>query len=104
MLGVLGLLSSWLVVGGLLGIVAVVLGFIGRGRAKRGEATNGGMALAGIITGALAVLVAALVVAGAVALFSNSEFGSFTECVQQAEGQAEVDECATEFEDSVTTG
>ncbi|CAN5251915.1 hypothetical protein BH24ACT10_BH24ACT10_01640 [soil metagenome] len=102
-LGVLGLLTSWLVVGGLLGIVAIVLGFIGRGRAKRGEATNGGMALAGIITGALAVLVAALVVVGAVALFNTGEFGSYTECIQQSEGQSELEECNTEFQDSVPT-
>ena len=62
------------------------------------------MALAGIITGIVALLIAVLVVVGALALFSNSEFGSFTECVQQAETQAEVDECAADFEDSVTTG
>lgn len=101
-LGIVGILTSWLFVGGLLGIVAIVLGAIGRGRAKRGQATNGGVALAGILTGVLAVLVAALVVVGAVALFSNSDFGSFTECVQQAETQAEVDQCAADFEDSVT--
>lgn len=101
-LGIVGILTSWLFVGGLLGIAAIVLGAIGRGRAKRGQATNGGVALAGILTGVLAVLVAALVVVGAIALFSNSDFGSFTECVQQAETQAEVDQCAADFEDSVT--
>ena len=103
-LGIVGIVTSWLFVGGLLGIGAIVLGAIGRGRAKRGEATNGGMALAGILTGVVAVLFAALVVVGAIALFSNSDVGSFTECIQQAETQADADQCAVDFEDSITTG
>jgi hypothetical protein len=37
------------------GIVAIVLGFLGKGKADRGEATNRGQALAGIITGAVAL-------------------------------------------------
>lgn len=35
------------------GILAVIFGGIGRGKARRGEATNGGQALAGIICGAV---------------------------------------------------
>jgi uncharacterized membrane protein len=42
------------------GIVAVVLGFLGRQKAERGEATNAGQALAGIITGGVAVLLGIL--------------------------------------------
>jgi hypothetical protein len=41
---------------GIFGIVGLILGFIGRGRAKRGEATNGTMALWGIITSAVVVV------------------------------------------------
>jgi uncharacterized membrane protein len=37
------------------GIVAIVLGFLGKGKADRGEATNRGQALVGIITGAVAL-------------------------------------------------
>ncbi|GGW70116.1 DUF4190 domain-containing protein [Streptomyces griseoloalbus] len=37
----------------LLGVLAVIFGAIGRGKATRGEATNGGQALAGIICGAV---------------------------------------------------
>ncbi|MEU8958298.1 DUF4190 domain-containing protein [Streptomyces sp. NPDC048518] len=50
------------------GILAVIFGAIGRRKARRGEATNGGQALAGIICGAagivlsIAVLVILLVV------------------------------------------
>ncbi|MFI1682325.1 DUF4190 domain-containing protein [Streptomyces sp. NPDC020607] len=39
-----------------LGVLAVVFGAVGRGKARRGEATNGGQALAGIICGAVGVV------------------------------------------------
>jgi uncharacterized membrane protein len=38
-----------------LGILAVIFGLLGRGKARRGEATNGGHALAGIICGAVGI-------------------------------------------------
>ncbi|MFD7298755.1 DUF4190 domain-containing protein [Streptomyces sp. NPDC059897] len=58
-LGVIGALSGlipllfWLA--GILGVIALVLGLTGRGRAKRGEATNKGIALAGTILGLAAM-------------------------------------------------
>ncbi|MEU3740913.1 DUF4190 domain-containing protein [Streptomyces sp. NPDC032198] len=47
-----------------LGILAIIFGAIGRGRARRGEATNPGQALAGIICGIAGIVlgVALLVV------------------------------------------
>ncbi|MET9408216.1 DUF4190 domain-containing protein [Streptomyces sp. NPDC002935] len=41
-----------------LGILAVIFGLIGRGKARRGEATNPGQALAGIICGAVGLVLA----------------------------------------------
>jgi hypothetical protein len=38
------------------GVLAVIFGFIGRAKARRGEATNPGHALAGLICGAIGVL------------------------------------------------
>nr|WTB33998.1 DUF4190 domain-containing protein [Streptomyces sp. NBC_00830] len=43
--------------GVVLGVLALILGLIGRGRAKRGEATNGGMALAGVILGSIGIVI-----------------------------------------------
>ncbi len=47
-------------IGVILGILALVFGIIGQGRAKRGEATNGGMALAGVVLGSIAILIGAV--------------------------------------------
>ncbi|MGW2424207.1 DUF4190 domain-containing protein [Streptomyces sp. NPDC001709] len=41
-----------------LGILAIVFGALGRGKAKNGEATNPGMALAGLICGASGIVLA----------------------------------------------
>jgi hypothetical protein len=39
------------------GVVAVILGIIGRKEIAQGKGTNGGMALTGIITGAVAIAI-----------------------------------------------
>ncbi|MFJ9040483.1 DUF4190 domain-containing protein [Streptomyces sp. NPDC102406] len=69
-LGVIGALSGlipfmfWLA--GILGVIALILGLTGRGRAKRGEATNKGVALTGVI---LALVSLGLAVFGAYTTF-----------------------------------
>ena len=101
-LGILSLVTWFLFIGGLFGVIAVVLGFLGRGKAKRGEASNGGMALAGIITGAVGILLTVLVIVGVAALFSTSEFSNLTDCLVDAgDDQQAVDECREQFEDSL---
>jgi hypothetical protein len=56
-LAIVGLLLCLTVVGGvILGTAAVVMGFIARGRVNRGEADNGGVALAGVVLGFLSIL------------------------------------------------
>ncbi|MFD0270958.1 DUF4190 domain-containing protein [Streptomyces sp. NPDC127106] len=60
-LSVVGCITSFLAVA--IGIGAVVFGALGRGKARRGEATNGGMALAGIILGAIGILLGAAILA-----------------------------------------
>ncbi|MEU3093657.1 DUF4190 domain-containing protein [Streptomyces sp. NPDC006967] len=52
----------------LLGVLAVIFGGIGRGKALRGEATNGGQALAGIICGSVGIALG--ITFGAIVLFA----------------------------------
>ncbi|WP_421111391.1 DUF4190 domain-containing protein, partial [Streptomyces sp. NEAU-S77] len=56
-LGIIGLVFfASVVLGIILGVLAIIFGVLGRAKAGRGEATNGGSALAGLILGATAVL------------------------------------------------
>lgn len=57
------------------GVVALVFGFLARGKAKRREATNGGQALAGIICAAVGLAASVLWIVAFVGLSSSS-----TEC------------------------
>ncbi|MGW1411368.1 DUF4190 domain-containing protein [Streptomyces sp. NPDC002403] len=69
-LGVIGAVSGlipflfWMA--GVLGLIALVLGLAGRGRAKRGEATNKGMTTFGAVLGLISLILA---VVGAVITF-----------------------------------
>lgn len=101
--GIIALIGAISVVGGiLLGIVAVVLGFAGRARAKRGEATNGGTALAGIIVGVVAMVAGLAFIAFWVGLFNQVGASDYLECLQQAgQDRAKVQECSDQFRQSV---
>jgi len=99
-LGILGIITSFILVGGLLGLLAVILGFIALGKAKRGEAGGRGLAIGGIVAGALALLLALvlLVTVGAFFARNSDEFSNLTDCLQAADDeQAEV-ACQEEFE------
>jgi len=55
--GIVGALLFWTVVlGVVLGILGLIFGLVGRSRAQRGQADNGGVALAGAILGGLAII------------------------------------------------
>ncbi|MFF9689885.1 DUF4190 domain-containing protein [Streptomyces sp. NPDC014623] len=60
----------------ILGILALIFGIIGRGRAKRGEATNGGMALAGIILGSVSIVISAVFLGFLIWSVANEDSGS----------------------------
>jgi hypothetical protein len=100
---IIGLLGSFSVVGGIvMGMAAVVLGFLGRNRVRRGEADNGGVALAGIVLGVLAIIAGLFFIAIWVGMFKEVGAGGYFECLQQAgQDRAQVQECADEFRQSV---
>lgn len=56
LLGLVGLVTCWLLLGVPFGIAAVVTGDIARRRVARGEANNPRVAMTGIVLGAIAVL------------------------------------------------
>lgn len=91
------------VVGGVvLGIVAVILGFLGWQRAKRGEATNGGIAIAGIVLGVLSIIEAVVVIVLSVWAFNEVGGTDYMDCVSKAgSDQQAVQRCADQFQKRV---
>jgi hypothetical protein len=55
LLGLVALITCWLLIGVPFGIAAVITGDMGRGRAKRGEANNLRTATAGMVLGGVAI-------------------------------------------------
>ncbi|MEU9301186.1 DUF4190 domain-containing protein [Streptomyces sp. NPDC048269] len=71
-ISVVGCITSFLAIA--LGIGAVVFGALGKGKATRGEADNGGMALAGIILGAIGIVLGALMLLAMFAPFMRGDW------------------------------
>ena len=105
-LALIGLLGSPVpfanVVSIILGLVAIVIGILGRGRAKRGTANNGGIAIAGIVLGALAVIVAGAFIALWATLWNDAGGGDYISCMQNAGSDpVEQQHCADQFRQNI---
>jgi hypothetical protein len=76
--------------GMLLGIAAAVVGFVALSKVKRQELGGRGMALSGVITGILAIVLGAAFITGAVAI-GNSDLGK---CITAAgNDRAKIEQC-----------
>jgi membrane-bound ClpP family serine protease len=93
-LGVTGLCSSFVILGGLLGLVGLVLGLVGLGTARR-SGVGRGKAVAGLVTSLLAIVVAVL--CGFFLLWYANQtqecyqldhFQQYRQCVQQQLNQS----------------
>ncbi|MFB7268749.1 DUF4190 domain-containing protein [Streptomyces sp. NPDC056244] len=60
-------------IGVIVGVLALVLGVIGRRKVQRGQATNGGMALAGIVLGAIGAVISAAFLGLMIWVVANGE-------------------------------
>jgi len=98
-LGIVGLLTSWSVVGGLLfGLGAVVCGILGRGRVKEGLADNAVVAGAGIALGALATVLAVVFVFVVIGFYRQVGFSDYTDCMTRAgQDQNAQSTCVEQF-------
>jgi len=87
-IAIIGAFFSAGVLGLILGIIAVVLGVLGRRKVTSGRTTqHGGLALAGIITGVLAIVLGVLFIAFLAALFNDEGFQQQLQQQQQRRQQ-----------------
>jgi hypothetical protein len=100
---VIAIIALLSVFGGIvLGVVAVILGFLGWGRAKRGEANNGGVAVAGIVLGFLSIIEAIVMIALAFWGFQEVGGTDYLDCLGRAgSDQQAVEQCAEQFQQRV---
>ncbi|MGE2737988.1 DUF4190 domain-containing protein [Mycolicibacterium vaccae] len=98
-LAIVGLVMCWTVVGGIvLGLCAVIIGFLARGRVKRGEATNGGVAVAGIALGIVSIVAALVFIPIYVGLFNQVGGSDYIDCLSEAGSDPDAAQrCADEF-------
>ena len=87
----------------ILGIIAIILGAVGMSRASKGVATNRGQALAGLFTGLLSILIAIVVGASLIGLFTENEsdLRNFGNCMRQADNDREHGACFRELGDQL---
>jgi hypothetical protein len=102
-LAVIGLVSVATVFAPIaLGVVAVILGVIGHGRVKRGIANNGGVAIAGIVLGALAIVVGLAFIAIWTTVWKDVGGGDYIGCMQKAgSSKFEQQQCGDQFRQNV---
>lgn len=87
--GILALLCSWVPFAGLaFGIVALATALAARRRVKRGQATNNGVATAGIVLSTLATIIG-----GAIAVFFLVMIIDYQNCIGHAQGRYEYSRC-----------
>lgn len=101
---IIALLLTWSVIGGLIfGVTAVILGFLAHGRSRRGEATNGGVAVSGIVLGAIACVLS-LVFVGIWVHFGKQWFDDiggpdYVHCLERSgDDTVAQQQCEQEFE------
>lgn len=101
--GLLSLPAVFTVFGGFaLGLVAVVLGIVGYRRARSGAATNGGMAVGGIVLGLLGIVVSAVLIV--VGVWGFNKFGGrdLMDCMREAGNDTTAQQrCQDEFRNNL---
>jgi hypothetical protein len=102
-IGVVALVLAVLVIffplAGLLGIIAAIFGFVGMRRASRNEADNRNHAVAGLVCGLLALVIAVTFTVRLTDFIveHQGDFRRFWSCITSAPTEAEQRACGTEL-------
>jgi hypothetical protein len=78
-----------------LGVIAVILGIVGISRASRGDADNKGQAIAGLVTGLLAVILAVVFTVSIGSFFAQhqNDLRKFGNCMLGADDAQQRRQC-----------
>ena len=106
-LGILAVLGCWSAFFGIvLGVLALIFGIVALRRVKRDVATNKGVSIAGVVTGAVGLLlgiVFAIAFGAAFSIFGN-QIHNLQQCIQQANGdQAKVQQCDHQYQQQINS-
>jgi hypothetical protein len=93
---VLAVLIIFFPIAATLGVVAAIFGLVGVGRANRGEADNKRHAIAGVVTGLVALVIAISIGVrlGTFVMDHQGDFRSFWGCITSAPTKGEQNDCA----------
>lgn len=86
-LGILSFLSGWVILGGILGIVGLVLGIVALRKTKTGGGGKG-LAITGIVFSSLGILISLVML-----VFFGWIFSAFGECMPYAENEVLMEQC-----------
>lgn len=86
-LGILSFLGGWVILGGILGIVGLVLGIVALRKTKTGGGGKG-LAITGIVFSSLGILISL-----AMLVFFGWIFSAFGDCMAYAENEALMEQC-----------
>ncbi|WP_326566610.1 DUF4190 domain-containing protein [Amycolatopsis rhabdoformis] len=103
-LGIIALVLCWTVWAGIiLGVLALIFGILGIKRANRGEATNKGASIAGLVTGVIGLVIGAVILIAIGSIFASvgSQISDLQDCLKSATTTQAQEQCQQQFSDSV---
>ena len=102
--GMLALVTSISIVGGIVfGLLALIFGVIGSRRAKRGLAYGRGRAIAGILTGLIAIIIAVALGGIALSIYNTSAGKDLRSCARSAgTNVSQLKACWHQYENRAT--
>ena len=98
-LGIVGVATFFFFLGGLIGIVALVLGIVAIRQTRKGQAGGQGMAIAGAVLGGAAIVITTVyaIAVGAFLSKFGPQFSNFQDCLRHATTLQEQRDCRDQF-------
>jgi hypothetical protein len=98
-LGIIGVATFFFFLGGLIGIVALVLGIVAIRQTRKGRAGGQGMAIAGTVLGGAAIVITTVyaIAVGAFLSKFGPQFSNFQDCLRHATTLQEQRDCRDQF-------